>query len=458
MTGKQRLHLTVTVSPVDQHDVALLLEFRHIDQQLKIAREERQLEQQQANRELIRNLAHEIKNPLGGIRGAAQLLERELDRPQLNEYTQVIIGEADRLQSLVNRLLTPHRLPNYRRTNVHEILVRVKGVVQAEFPAIPIVADFDTSLPEIEADPEQLTQAVLNIVRNAAQALTGTTNGPAIRLTTRVARYVTLARRRHRLAIAIAVEDNGPGIPSSIRERIFYPLVSGREGGSGLGLTIAQTFVAQHNGMIECESQPGNTVFRILLPFSGQRSLEGRGMNEENGAMYAYDYQPPVGSTAKPIWIVDDDRSIRWVLEKALAREGIPFKTFASAYEVLQALAVVAAAGAGVRHPHAGRVGLDAAEQGQGALAAPAGDRDDRVLRSGQRRRGVPGRRVRISAEAVRRRSRARVDPSRDDADAVGFAGRRRRRSRRPRCSGRRPRCRRCSARSADCRNRTRRC
>jgi two-component system nitrogen regulation sensor histidine kinase GlnL len=267
VTGKQRLHLTVTVSPVDQHDVAMLLEFRHIDQQLKIAREERQLEQHQANRELIRNLAHEIKNPLGGIRGAAQLLEHELDRPQLNEYTQVIIGEADRLQSLVNRLLTPHRLPNYRRTNVHEVLVRVKGVVGAEFPAIPIVADFDTSLPEIESDPEQITQAVLNIVRNAAQALTGTTNGPEIRLTTRVARYVTLARRRHRLAIAIAVEDNGPGIPASIRERIFYPLVSGREGGSGLGLTIAQTFVAQHNGTIECESQVGNTVFRILLPF-----------------------------------------------------------------------------------------------------------------------------------------------------------------------------------------------
>ena len=273
VTGKQRLHLSVTVSPVDQRDVALLLEFRQIDQQLKIAREERQLEQQQANRELIRNLAHEIKNPLGGIRGAAQLLERELDRPQLNEYTQVIIGEADRLQSLVNRLLTPHRLPDYRRTNLHEVLVRVKGVVQAEFPAIPIVADFDTSLPEIEADPEQLTQAVLNIVRNAAQALNGTTNGPLIRLTTRVARYVTLARRRHRLAIALAIGDNGPGIPPSIRERIFYPLVSGREGGSGLGLTIAQTFVAQHNGMIECESRPGDTVFRILLPFDAKPAV-----------------------------------------------------------------------------------------------------------------------------------------------------------------------------------------
>ncbi len=271
-TGHAVVHLSCTVTPVEVDTPGgFLFEFRHTEQEVKIAREERMLDQSEANRELIRNLAHEIKNPLGGIRGAAQLLERELDRPQLSEYTQVIIGEADRLQSLVNRLLTPHRLPNYRRTNVHELLVRVKGVVQAEFPAIPIVADFDTSLPEIEADPEQLTQAVLNIVRNAAQAVAGTTSGPVIRLTTRVARYVTLARKRHRLAIAMAIEDNGPGIPPSIRERIFYPLVSGRPGGSGLGLTIAQTFIAQHNGAIECESEPGNTVFRILLPLETQR-------------------------------------------------------------------------------------------------------------------------------------------------------------------------------------------
>src|SRR5207248_1227182 len=165
------LHLTCTVSPVDVGSAALLLEFRHIDQQLKIAREERALEQQQANREPIRSLAHEIKNPLGGIRGAAQLLERELDRPPLIEYTQVIISEADRLQALVNRLLTPHRLPSYRRTNIHEILVRVGSLVQAEFPDVEIKPDFDISLPEFEADPEQLTQAVLNVLRNAAQAL-----------------------------------------------------------------------------------------------------------------------------------------------------------------------------------------------------------------------------------------------------------------------------------------------
>src|SRR5271169_3184261 len=158
VNGKPRLHLACTVSVVEVVGAKLLLELRHIDQQLKIAREERLLEQQQANRELIRSLAHEIKNPLGGIRGAAQLLERELDRPPLIEYTQVIIGEADRLQALVDRMLTPHRLPKYRRTNIHELLSRVGSVLQAEFPRISIVTDFDISLPEFEADPEQLTQ------------------------------------------------------------------------------------------------------------------------------------------------------------------------------------------------------------------------------------------------------------------------------------------------------------
>jgi two-component system nitrogen regulation sensor histidine kinase GlnL len=270
--GKPKLHLTCTVSPVEVDRANVLLEFRHIDQQLKIAREERLLEQQQANRELIRNLAHEIKNPLGGIRGAAQLLEHELDRPPLREYTQVIIGEVDRLQSLVNRLLTPHRMPSYRRTNIHQILVRVKGVVQAEFPQVDIVADFDASLPEFDADAEQLTQAILNIVRNAAQAVVGATAGPQIRLTTRIARGVTLARKRHRMALSLCVADNGPGIPEALRDRIFYPLVSGREGGTGLGLTLAQTFIGQHNGTIECASEPGNTVFTILLPLEFPRA------------------------------------------------------------------------------------------------------------------------------------------------------------------------------------------
>ena len=275
--GKAALHLTCTATPVELPDASVLLEVRHIDQQLKIAREERLNEQQQANRELIRSLAHEIKNPLGGIRGAAQLLGMELEgrigeRRELTEYTQVIIGEADRLQSLLNRLLTPHRVPTYRRTNVHEILVRVKGVVQAEFPLVPIGCDFDTSLPEFDADGEQLTQAAMNVVRNAAQALAGTTADPHVTLKTRVARNVTLARRFHRLALVVAVEDNGPGVPEKLMPRIFYPLVSGREGGSGLGLTIAQTFIAQHGGTIDCSSRPGHTVFTLTLPLDTVRN------------------------------------------------------------------------------------------------------------------------------------------------------------------------------------------
>ena len=271
-SGKARLHLTCTVSPVDAQEATLLVEFRHIDQQLKIAREERLLEQQQANRDLIRSLAHEIKNPLGGIRGAAQLLEGELDRPQLSEYTQVIIGEADRLQALVNRLLTPSRLPTYKRTNIHEILVRVRSVVQAEFPTIRMLLDFDISIPEFEADADQLTQAVLNVVKNAAQAVAVGTPDPEIRLKTRIARGVTLAKKRHRLALALSIEDNGPGIAAAIRDKMFYPLVSGREGGSGLGLTIAQTFIAQHDGTIEWSSTPGQTTFTILLPLEMTRA------------------------------------------------------------------------------------------------------------------------------------------------------------------------------------------
>ncbi len=274
VTGKTRLRLACTVSPIDFGGAAILVEFRPIDRQLKIAREERLQEQQQANRDLVRSLAHEIKNPLGGIRGAAQLLERELAQPQLaaqlpeplTEYTQVIIDEADRLQALVSRLLTPSRLPNFRRTNVHEILIRVRNVVQAEFPSIRFGLDFDTSIPEFDADSDQLAQAILNIVKNAAQAVAAGTPLPQIVLGSHVVRGVTLARRRHRLGLAVSVCDNGPGVPEAIRERIFYPLVSGREGGSGLGLTIAQTLIAQHQGTIEWTSEPGRTIFTIVLP------------------------------------------------------------------------------------------------------------------------------------------------------------------------------------------------
>lgn len=272
-------HLSCTVTPaeLDKEGESFLLEFRHIEQQLKIAREERMLDQSQANRELIRNLAHEIKNPLGGIRGAAQLLDRELDRPALHEYTQVIMKEADRLQSLMDRLLTPHRLPQPTQVNVHEVLERVRSVILAEYPGIAVRRDYDTSLPPLKGDREQLIQAVLNIVRNAAQALAGqgrervsAGSKSEIVLRTRIARQVTLARKRYRHALVLEICDNGPGIPEDIRERIFYPLVSGRDDGSGLGLTLAQNFITQHHGTITFESVPGSTCFAILLPLGAE--------------------------------------------------------------------------------------------------------------------------------------------------------------------------------------------
>lgn len=261
--GAAPLHLDCTVTPVESGNIRLLLEFRPIDTQLRTAREERLAEQQQVSRELIRNLAHEIKNPLGGIRGSAQLLERELPNLQLHEYTQVIIKEADRLQELMNRLLSSHRLMQPQPVNIHEIIERVRALILAEFPEVSVRRDYDTSLPEATGDREQLLQALLNIVRNAAQALDGRGE---ITLRTRALRQVTLAKRRHRLALELQVIDNGPGIPEAIREQMFYPLVSGREGGSGLGLTLAQNFIQQHHGGIEASSRPGRTCFTVMLP------------------------------------------------------------------------------------------------------------------------------------------------------------------------------------------------
>jgi len=262
--GGAALHLHCVMSPVDAGESRLLIELRELEQQLKIAREAKILEQQEANRELIRNLAHEIKNPLGGIRGAAQLLERELADPEQREFTQVIVKEADRLQSLMNRLLTPSRLPKLEAVNIHEVTERVRALLAAEFPeGLEIRRDYDASLPDLHGDREQLIQAVLNVARNAAQATAGRGE---IRFVTRIARQVTLARCRHRHAIAVTVEDDGPGVPPELAERIFYPLVSGREGGTGLGLSLAQTYVSQHQGLIEFESVPGRTRFTILLP------------------------------------------------------------------------------------------------------------------------------------------------------------------------------------------------
>ena len=266
--SRDPLPVHVIVSLTEEAEI--IVELLPLEQQARQDREERLAEQALANKELIRNLAHEIKNPLGGIRGAAQLLEMELASPDLNEYTQVIIHEADRLQSLVDRLLATHRKAHVvGDVNIHEVCERVRSLILAEFPrGLELVQDYDTSIPEFRGDREQLIQALINIAHNACQALSERIAQGDARLIfrTRVARQTTFGKQRYRLALELHVIDNGPGVPDSIKDRIFYPLVSGREGGSGLGLTLAQTFIQQHQGLIECDSQPGMTDFKVLIP------------------------------------------------------------------------------------------------------------------------------------------------------------------------------------------------
>ncbi|WP_082877097.1 nitrogen regulation protein NR(II) [Hydrogenophaga crassostreae] len=267
--GHEGLPVHVVVAQTDTVE-EVIVELLPLEQQARQDREERLMDQAQVNKELIRNLAHEIKNPLGGIRGAAQLLQMDLVSKALIEYTQVIIHEADRLQLLVDRLLAPHRSPHVvGDVNIHEVCERVRSLILAEFPkGLRVVRDYDASIPEFRGDREQLIQAVLNIAHNAAQALSERVAAGDAQITfrTRVGRQVTFGKQRYRLALELHVIDNGPGVPDAIKDRIFYPLVSGRDGGSGLGLTLAQTFVQQHHGLIECESTPGQTDFKILIP------------------------------------------------------------------------------------------------------------------------------------------------------------------------------------------------
>ncbi len=249
----------------------IFLEWFELDKQIKSEREARLITQVQANKELMRNLAHEIKNPLGGIRGAAQLLDYELPDNSLKEYTKVMIKEVDRLQTLVDLLLAPHKKATVLGSvNIHEALERVRSLVLAEFPkGLKIKRNYDTSLPEITGDNEQLIQVVLNIVHNAAQALSDRiAKGDAvIEIKTRVARSITIAKQRYKMGLDIHIIDNGPGIPADIIETIFLPLVSGSASGSGLGLTLAQTYVQKHGGFIAVQSEPGKTDFHIQLPY-----------------------------------------------------------------------------------------------------------------------------------------------------------------------------------------------
>lgn len=242
----------------------VLIELNQIDLKLKIAKEEHIVTQQNVLKVLVRGLAHEVKNPLGGIRGAAQLLEKEFTHDDLKEYTQVIIGETDRLQKLVDDMLGPNRPLRKEMTNIHCVLERVRQLVKAESKdSLKIIRDYDPSLPEFKADQNQLIQAVLNVVRNAKQALKG--DGEII-LRTRPERQVSINHQYHRYVLKVDIIDNGPGIDPEFIEQIFFPMVTGRAEGTGLGLSIAQTLIAQHDGLLECNSKPGNTVFTILLP------------------------------------------------------------------------------------------------------------------------------------------------------------------------------------------------
>ena len=242
----------------------ILVEMVQLDRHHQITREERLLTQIAYARNLVRQLGHEIKNPLGGLRGAAQLLESELHDAALREYTGVIIREADRLTNLVNRMLGPRRPPRMGPVNIHEVTERVRALVSAETPASIVVdRDYDPSIPMLTADPELLIQAMLNIARNAVHALAERGH---IVLRTRVQRRVSIGAKQHRLMCRIDVADDGPGIPDDLVDSMFYPLVSGRDGGAGLGLSIAQSLVYEHGGIIECASRPGDTTFSILLP------------------------------------------------------------------------------------------------------------------------------------------------------------------------------------------------
>lgn len=245
----------------------VIVELQRTGTLLRISKEEQLLAQHNTARMLIRGLAHEIKNPLGGLRGAAQLLDLELNDPELKEYTQIIIAESDRLQMLMDRMLGPNKPPQKQDLNIHEVLERVRQLVEAESSGhIVINRDYDPSIPNIKADRNQLIQAVLNIVRNAVQALSTQQYSGEISLKTRIFRQISIGRKRFKLAAKIDIADNGPGIPPDMLERIFYPMITGRAEGTGLGLSIAQSLINQHDGLIECSSTPGNTVFTIYLP------------------------------------------------------------------------------------------------------------------------------------------------------------------------------------------------
>ncbi|NTS78571.1 nitrogen regulation protein NR(II) [Catenovulum sp. SM1970] len=260
----------ISVTPIVQLDeqkqqqIQLLIEIKLLDQYQKISQESFVQSQLHASRDLIRGLAHEIKNPLGGIRGAAQILEKMLADEDLKECTQVIIEQSDRLRNLVDRLLGPNKLTQHKQTNIHKIIEQVKQLLEMEAEqGMHFDRDYDPSIPDFEVDPEQIQQVFLNIARNAMQALD---NSGQIKFVTRVAPHTIIRGKQHKLVVVTKIIDNGPGIAEEIKDTLFYPMVTNKADGSGLGLSIAQTLVQQHEGKIEVESWPGHTEFSIYLP------------------------------------------------------------------------------------------------------------------------------------------------------------------------------------------------
>lgn len=266
ISGQQ---IIVDCAVIPAEDGRMVMELQALDRLMRINREEGLIVSQEHTQALIRGMAHEIKNPLGGLRGAAQLLANELHSEELTDYTNIIIEEADRLGNLVDRMLGSNKLLNIRRLNIHEILERVKALVSAETSGkIRIERDYDPSIPDIEGDSEQLIQAVLNIVRNAMQVLdhADTATPPTITLKTRSMRQLTIGTTMHRLVCRVDIIDNGPGISDEILNKIFLPMVSGRADGTGLGLAISQSIINHHKGLIECATEPGHTVFTLYIP------------------------------------------------------------------------------------------------------------------------------------------------------------------------------------------------
>ena len=256
----------VRVSSLEHENLtaSLLVEMSDLTRRSRISREKALLIQHGAGRQMIRQLAHEIKNPLGGIRGAAQLLGKQLQNEELEEYTSVIISEADRLAGLVDTLLGPGGPPNKQQSNVHELLEYVVRLIQAESGnQIDIRRDYDPSLPAMYLDRDQLVQALLNLVRNAVAALGGQGQ---ITLRSRAIMNFTIGDTRHKVVASLEIEDDGPGIPSDLQDSVFYPLVTNRPDGTGLGLPVAQELISRHHGLIEFESRPGRTVFFVRIP------------------------------------------------------------------------------------------------------------------------------------------------------------------------------------------------